>query len=93
MDYLFFFDCLKIDLPALHPADNDWYHSEGSAMIFPAIVPQGIPLAPADLFKIIMCGCCSENLFSSKRRSCKANGLKCTLFCNFKGEEDCKNKS
>jgi hypothetical protein len=86
-------DCLKRDPPALHPTDHGWYHPEGSTMLFPTIVPQATPLAPADLLKLIKCGCCSDNPCSSKRCSCKANGLGCTLFCHCKGEEDCKNKS
>ena len=39
-------------LRTLHPADQGWYHSEGSAMLFPEIVPRGTPLAPADLPKL-----------------------------------------
>ena len=38
--------------PALHPTDQGWYHSEGSAMFFSAIVPRGTPLAPDDLLKV-----------------------------------------
>ena len=85
-------DCLKRDPPTLNPTDHGWYHPKGSTMLFPPIVPQGTPLAPADLLKLIKCGCCSDNPCSGKRCSCKANGLGCTLFCHCKGEEDCKNK-
>ncbi len=73
--------------PVLHPTDHGWYHPEGSTMLFPTIVPQGTPLAPADLLKLIKCSCFSDNPCSSKRCSCKANGLGCTLFCHFKGEQ------
>ena len=38
--------------PALHPTDQGLYHSEGSAVLLPAIVPQGTSLAPADLLKL-----------------------------------------
>ena len=38
----------------LHPTDQGWYHPEGSAMLFPAIVPQSTPLAPAYLLKLSM---------------------------------------
>ena len=85
-------DCLTRDPPTLNPTEHGWYHPEGSAMLLPTIVPQGTPLAPADLLKLIKCGCCSNNPCSSKRCSCRANGLRCTLFCHCKGEEDCKNK-
>ena len=85
-------DCIKIDPPALHPTDHGWFHPEGSAMLFPTIVPQDTPLAPADLLKLIKCGCNSETPCSTKRCSCKGNGLRCTLFWNCKGEEDCRNK-
>ena len=86
-------DCLKIDPPALVPTDHGWYHSDGSTMLFPTIVPQGIPLAPADLLKLIKCGCSSDKPCSSKRCSCKTNALRCTTFCHCKGEDECCNTS
>ena len=45
-------------------------------MLLPAIVPQGTPLAPADLLKL--------SVAVVVNRQSKANGLKCTLFCNCK---------
>ena len=80
-------DCLRRDPPVLHPTDHGWYHPEGSTMLFPMSVPQSTPLAPADLLKLIKCSCFIDNPCSSKRCSCKANGLGCTLFCHFKGEQ------
>ena len=85
MNYLFFFDCLRIDPPPPCFAP-DW----------PGLIPFGeqCNAFPCDCTSRhpsgsrwstkIKCGCCSENLCSSKRHSCKANGLKYTLFCNCK---------
>lgn len=86
-------DCLKRDPPSLAPTEHGWYHPDGSTMLFPTIVPQNTPLAPADLLKLIKCGCSSDKSCSSKRCSCKANGLGCTIFCHCKGEDECYNKA
>jgi len=63
------------------PYDN--YNNIGNTALLkwscPAIVP---PLTPTDL--LIKCGCYSESPCSTKRCSCKANGLGCILFCNCK---------
>lgn len=85
-------DCLKRDPLNLAPTDHGWYHPDGSTMLFPIIVPQDTPLAPTDLLKLIKCGCSSENSCTSKRCSCKANGLRCTIFCHCRGEDECRNK-
>ena len=84
-------DCLKTDPPALAPTDHGWYRPEGKAFLLPVVVPAGIPLAPAELLKVLKCGCSNSTPCASKRCSCKANGLSCTLFCHCRGD-DCHNK-
>ena len=49
-------------------------------------------LAPAELLKVLKCGCCSNTPCNTRRCTCKANGLDCTLFCQCRGEDDCHNK-
>ena len=66
-------DCLETDPPALDPTDNEWYHLEGSAALSPNIVPSDSPLAPAELLKLLKCGCSIETLCATERCSCKEN--------------------
>ena len=50
MDYIFFFDCLRIDPPPLICTQLITVRTIlMQCNAFPAIVPQGTPLAPADL--------------------------------------------
>ena len=55
MDYIFFFDCLRIDSPP-PPMICTQLIRVGTILMqcnaFPAIVPQGTPLAPADLHEL-----------------------------------------
>ena len=60
--------------------------------LLPKIVSLGTPLAPADLLRVFKCGCSSNRPCAMKRSSCKANGLRCTIFCHCRGEDDCHNK-
>ena len=49
-------------------------------------------LDPAELLKVLKCGCCSNTPCNTRRCTCKANGLDCTLFYQCRGEDDCHNK-
>ena len=79
-------DCLKTDPPALDQTDNRWYHPEGSAALSPTIVPSDSPQAPAELLKLLKYGCSIEPPCPTKRCSCKANVLSCTMFCHCRGD-------
>ena len=48
-------------------------------------------MTPADLHKVVACGCVSVNACNKNIRSCRAGGLSCTLFCKCEGHEDCHN--
>ena len=48
-------------------------------------------MAPADLPKVVACGCLSVDACSKNIRSCRAGGLSCTSFCKCEGHEDCHN--
>ena len=85
-------DCLKTDAPDLASTEHGWYRTEGKPFLLPKIVSLGTPLAPADLLKVFKCGCSSNRPCAMKRSSCKANGLRCTIFCHCRGEDDCHNK-
>lgn len=84
--------CLENDPPSLDPTKHGWYRPEGSTVLHPVVVPPHTPLAPSDLLKFIRCGCASDKPCASRRCTCKSNGLRCTLFCSCRGEEDCSNK-
>ena len=79
-------DCLKTDPPALDPTKHGWYHPEGSAALSPTIVPSDSPQAPAELLKLLKYGCSIEPPCPTKRCSCKANVLSCTMFCHCRGD-------
>ena len=68
-------DCPKKDSPTLALTEYGWYHLEGSIILFPTIVPQDTPLAPADLLKLNKCGCSSDHSSTNKKCSCKVNAL------------------
>ena len=46
-------DCLKNDALVLAPADHSWYSPEGNSFLLPVAVPVGIPLALAEILKVL----------------------------------------
>ena len=85
-------DCVNAHAQSLTPVEHGWYRPGGKPFLLPVVVPVNTPLAPAELLKVLKCGCCSNTPCNTWRCTCKANGLDCYLFCQCRGEEDCHNK-
>ena len=66
----------------IDPLDWGW-HTVDSYLI-PTTTPEGTPIAPDSVLKIIRCNCKSVNdrCGDKSRCSCATNSLPCTRFCN-----------
>ncbi|MES9879342.1 MAG: hypothetical protein ABW185_00480 [Sedimenticola sp.] len=83
---------LQPNPPSLDPTDHGWSRVEGTTKLIPTIVPLNNALAPAELLKVIKCGCESSSPCSTKRCGCRSQKLTCTLFCVCRGGDACGNK-
>ena len=82
-------DCLKTGTPAIDSKDRGWCQPKGRDVLLPTIMPPDTPMAPAELFLLIKCGCSAEKLYATKRCSCMGHGLGCTIFCHCRQGGDC----
>ena len=78
--------------PIVDPQEYGYVKIESSKTLLPTTVPDGIPLAPADVMKLIKCNCGSDSPCRTMRCSCNQSKLPCTLFCNCNASTDCLNE-
>ena len=73
------------------PVENatDWGWEIKNGLLEPVI--GAYEIAPADVLKVVACGCESEK--SCFRRNCSynASGILCTTFCKCNGDTNCNN--
>jgi len=79
--------------PDLDPTVYGWTKDSDAETLSPITVPKGIPLAPVELLKLIICTCHSELPCSTKRCGCLTIGIACTVFCGCLGDGQCWNNA
>ena len=73
------------------PVENatDWGWEIKNGLLEPVI--GAYEVAPADVLKVVACGCESEKSCSRRNCSCNASGISCTTFCKCNGDTNCNN--
>ena len=78
--------------PNLDPLKFGWVKDDLAKSLSAVLLPQDVPLAPAELFKTIQCMCRSDQPCSSLRCGCVSGQLPCSLFCKCGGSDSCCNQ-
>ena len=72
--------------------ESDFFRMQGVGFFITTPQPWSLtPLALTEPVKLIKCSCSSNKPCSTKRCSCRTDGL-CTIFCHCIGKDDCNNK-
>ena len=78
--------------PNLDPLNFGWVKDDPAKSLGAVPLPQDVPLAPAELLKMIQCMCSSDQPCSSLRCGCNSGQLPCSLFCKCGGADSCCNQ-
>ena len=70
------------DPPDLDPTNFGWIKDTNSKILAPVTIPADKLPAPPILFKMICCGCASDQPSATASCGCCASQLACTIFCN-----------
>ena len=73
--------------PNLDPLKFGCVKDDLAKSLSAVLLPQDVPLAPAELFKTIQCMCRSDQPCSSLRCGCVSGQLPCSLFCKCGGTD------
>ena len=68
----------EMDPPNLKPEDHAWYFDKDEEIMLPIALPKDFEPAPPEVLQLIKCSC---ETCSTKRCSCRAARLPCTMFC------------
>ena len=77
--------------PNLDPLKFGWVKDDLDKSLCAVPLPQDVPLAPAEVLKMIQCTCSSEQPCSSLRCGCASGQLPCSL-CKCGGSDSCCNQ-
>ena len=78
--------------PNLDPLEFEWIKDDLAKYLCAVSLLQDVPLAPAELLKMIQCMCSSDQPCSSLRCGCVSGQLPCSLFCKCGGTDSCCNQ-
>ena len=78
--------------PNLDPLKFGWVKDDLAKSLCAVPLPQDVPLAPAELLKMIQCMCSSDQPCSSLRCVYVFVQLPCSLFCKCGGSDSCSNQ-
>ena len=78
--------------PNLDPLKFGWVKDDLAKSLCAVPLPQDVPLAPAELLKMIQCMCSSDQFCSSLRCGCVSGQLPCSLFCKCGVSDSCCNQ-
>ena len=78
--------------PDLDPICYGWNKDEGSNILTPTTVAEGVEMVPEEILKAIKCSCKSDKPCQSTRCSCKSAGIACTVFCVCQSGLVCHNR-
>ena len=84
--------CFGRGTPNIDPLEFGWVKDDLGKSLCAVPLPQDVPLAPAELPKMIQCMCSSDQLCSSLRCGCVSGQLLCPLFCKCGGCDSCCNQ-
>ena len=82
---------LEEDPPPLNPEEFGWEADNDNKTLTPRAVADGTEMAPANILKLIKCGCDSEQSCKSGRCGCTSRQMTCTAFCACGGLLECHN--
>ena len=77
--------------PNLYPLKFGWVKDDLAKSLCAVPLPQDVPLALAEVLKMIQCTCSSDQPCSSLRCGCASGQLPCSLFCKCGGSDSCCN--
>ena len=67
--------------PEEDPLLFGWSMHPTTRSVIPTTLPDGIPIAPSSILKMICCNCNSSDPCSTRRCSCHQSGMNCRVFC------------